>query len=218
MTKPVHILGISAFYHDSAACLLRDGEIIAAASEERFTRKKGDSDFPARGRGVLPQAGRNHPRRPRLRRVLRQAPAQVRADPRDLPRRRPAGLQVVPDGRPALDQGEALPGQGAPRRARRLRGQAALRRAPRVARRQRLLPVAVRGGRHPHDGRRRRVGHDHHRRRAGQRDRAHSGNPLARFARPALLGVHLLHRLQGQLRRVQGHGPRALRRSRSTWT
>ena len=43
---PTHILGISAFYHDSAACLVRDGEILAAASEERFTRKKGDSGFP----------------------------------------------------------------------------------------------------------------------------------------------------------------------------
>ncbi len=42
------ILGISAFYHDSAAALVRDGEIIAAASEERFTRKKGDAGFPAR--------------------------------------------------------------------------------------------------------------------------------------------------------------------------
>lgn len=42
------ILGISAFYHDSAACLVRDGAIVAAASEDRFTRKKGDSDFPAR--------------------------------------------------------------------------------------------------------------------------------------------------------------------------
>jgi carbamoyltransferase len=41
-----HILGISAFYHDSAACLLRDGEIVAAASEERFTRIKGDAAFP----------------------------------------------------------------------------------------------------------------------------------------------------------------------------
>jgi carbamoyltransferase len=41
-----YILGISAFYHDSAACLLQDGEIIAAAQEERFTRKKGDSSFP----------------------------------------------------------------------------------------------------------------------------------------------------------------------------
>ncbi|MCC6930206.1 MAG: carbamoyltransferase [Gemmatimonadaceae bacterium] len=45
---PTHILGISAFYHDSAACLVRDGEIIAAGSEERFTRIKGDSNFPAK--------------------------------------------------------------------------------------------------------------------------------------------------------------------------
>ena len=40
------ILGISAFYHDSAACILKDGEIIAAAQEERFTRKKHDADYP----------------------------------------------------------------------------------------------------------------------------------------------------------------------------
>ena len=40
------ILGISAFYHDSAAALMEDGEIIAAAQEERFTRKKHDSSFP----------------------------------------------------------------------------------------------------------------------------------------------------------------------------
>lgn len=40
------ILGISAFYHDSAACLLEDGKIIAAAQEERFTRKKHDHNFP----------------------------------------------------------------------------------------------------------------------------------------------------------------------------
>ena len=42
----MYILGISAFYHDSAACLLKDGEIIAAAQEERFTRKKHDASFP----------------------------------------------------------------------------------------------------------------------------------------------------------------------------
>src|SRR5256714_13557685 len=40
------ILGVSAFYHDSAACLVRDGRIIAAAQEERFTRKKHDASFP----------------------------------------------------------------------------------------------------------------------------------------------------------------------------
>ncbi|MFH0924101.1 MAG: carbamoyltransferase [bacterium] len=42
----MNILGISAFYHDSAACLLQDGRIIAAAQEERFTRKKHDYRFP----------------------------------------------------------------------------------------------------------------------------------------------------------------------------
>ena len=42
----MYILGISAFYHDSAACLLKDGEIVAAAQEERFTRKKHDAGFP----------------------------------------------------------------------------------------------------------------------------------------------------------------------------
>ena len=46
LTKPI-LLGVSAFYHDSAACVLRSGEIIAAAQEERFTRKKGDDAFPA---------------------------------------------------------------------------------------------------------------------------------------------------------------------------
>jgi carbamoyltransferase len=44
----MNILGISAFYHDSAACLVRDGEIVAAAQEERFTRKKHDPGFPTR--------------------------------------------------------------------------------------------------------------------------------------------------------------------------
>ena len=42
----MNILGISCFYHDSAACLVRDGEILAAAQEERFSRKKHDFDFP----------------------------------------------------------------------------------------------------------------------------------------------------------------------------
>src|SRR5688572_15542040 len=42
----MNVLGISAFYHDSAAALLRNGEVIAAAQEERFTRKKHDASFP----------------------------------------------------------------------------------------------------------------------------------------------------------------------------
>lgn len=46
MGESVNILGISAYYHDAAACLIRDGEIIAAAQEERFSRVKHDPSFP----------------------------------------------------------------------------------------------------------------------------------------------------------------------------
>jgi carbamoyltransferase len=52
-----YILGISAYYHDSAACLLRNGEIVAACQEERFTRKKGDPDFPRRAVDYCLEAG-----------------------------------------------------------------------------------------------------------------------------------------------------------------
>jgi len=44
---PTRILGLSAYYHDSAACLVEDGRIVAAAQEERFTRKKHDPEFPS---------------------------------------------------------------------------------------------------------------------------------------------------------------------------
>lgn len=54
----MYILGISCFYHDSAACLVQDGEIIAAAQEERFTRKKHDHSFPQHAiRYCLEEAG-----------------------------------------------------------------------------------------------------------------------------------------------------------------
>ena len=42
----MYILGISCYYHDSAVALLKDGVVIAAAEEERFTRKKHDNSFP----------------------------------------------------------------------------------------------------------------------------------------------------------------------------
>ena len=52
------ILGLSAFYHDSAAVLLIDGKLVAAAQEERFTRKKHDASFPLHAIGyVLQEAG-----------------------------------------------------------------------------------------------------------------------------------------------------------------
>ncbi|HYO63105.1 MAG TPA: carbamoyltransferase [Pyrinomonadaceae bacterium] len=54
----MYVLGISAYYHDSAACLVRDGRVVAAAQEERFTRKKHDHNVPARAvEFCLRQAG-----------------------------------------------------------------------------------------------------------------------------------------------------------------
>jgi len=53
----MNILGISAFYHDSAAALVRDGEIVAAVQEERFTRKKHDSRFPTKAVDYCLRAG-----------------------------------------------------------------------------------------------------------------------------------------------------------------
>ena len=44
----MRVLGLSAFYHDSAAALVEDGRVVAAAQEERFTRKKFDANFPKR--------------------------------------------------------------------------------------------------------------------------------------------------------------------------
>jgi len=54
----MNILGIFAFYHDSAAALVSDGEIVAAAQEERFTRKKHDFQFPSNALDYCLQAGK----------------------------------------------------------------------------------------------------------------------------------------------------------------
>ncbi len=51
------ILGISAYYHDSAACLVVDGDIVAATQEERFTRKRHDAAFPHRSVAYCLEAG-----------------------------------------------------------------------------------------------------------------------------------------------------------------
>ncbi|MCB1588907.1 MAG: hypothetical protein KDI56_08390, partial [Xanthomonadales bacterium] len=55
---PMRVLGISAFYHDSAAALMVDGRIVAAAQEERFSRRKHDPEWPAQAiAACLAQAG-----------------------------------------------------------------------------------------------------------------------------------------------------------------
>ena len=223
------ILGISAFYHDSAACLVIDGEIVAAAQEERFTRVKHDPGFPANAcRYCLAEAGLKAAdltlvgfyEKP-LTKFDRLLDTYLDYAPK--------GWIVVHPGHPALDEGEALgrrhdsPRNRETRRAGRPEGcqeagevvpvEGHVRRPPRVACGVRLLPLAVRrGGRH-HDRRRRRVGHRIAGRRPGRGPAADQGTPLPRLARPALQRAHLLHRLQGQLGRVQGDGAGAVRRA-----
>ncbi|HSF25150.1 MAG TPA: carbamoyltransferase N-terminal domain-containing protein, partial [Blastocatellia bacterium] len=59
----MRILGVSAYYHDSAAALIEDGRVVAAAQEERFTRRKHDASFPENavnyclGEGGVPISG-----------------------------------------------------------------------------------------------------------------------------------------------------------------
>ena len=60
--KPIHILGLSAFYHDSAAALIQNGCILAAAQEERFTRRKHDARFPINSIGYCLDDARISPK------------------------------------------------------------------------------------------------------------------------------------------------------------
>ena len=111
----MQILGISAFYHDSAAALVRDGEIVAAAQEERFTRKKHDSRFPTHAvEYCLAEAGARLARS-RLCCFLRQAVSEVRAAARNLHRVRAPRSALVSDGDAVVDSREAIPKKSAAR-------------------------------------------------------------------------------------------------------
>src|SRR6266850_1699646 len=94
------ILGLSAFYHDSAAALVVDGEIVAAAQEERFTRVKHDHNFPKHAVDYC-LAGAA-----RLRGLLRQTAAEVRPAARNLPRVRAERTALFYDGAAALAENE----------------------------------------------------------------------------------------------------------------
>ncbi len=203
------ILGISAFYHDSAAALVVDGRIVAAAQEERFTRNQARRQFPDQAiEYCLEEAGLDAGAT-RLRRLLRQAAAEVRAAAwRPIwPSRRRGSARFVIAMPVWLGQKLHLPREIRKGLRRPLPAPLRLHRTPRVARRQRLLPLAVRRGGHPHARRRRRMGHRQLRLRPRQPHRGLPRAPLSPFARAALFGLHLLLRLPRQLGRVQADGP-----------
>ncbi len=103
------ILGISAFYHDSAAALVVDGEIVAAAQEERFTRKKHDPAFPTRAIAYcLQEAGQSARDVDYV--VFYEKPLpQVRAAARDVLRLRAERLPQFPDGVAGVAEREDSP-------------------------------------------------------------------------------------------------------------
>ena len=101
------ILGVSAFYHDSAAALVVDGRIVAAAQEERFTRIKHDPAFPAVRDRLLPAEGGTTAGRPGLRRVLRQAADKFERLLETYLAYAPRRIPQLPAGDADLAQGQA---------------------------------------------------------------------------------------------------------------
>src|SRR5215469_1086988 len=212
----MRILGISAFYHDSAAALLEDDHIIAAAQEERFTRKKQDARYPECAiRYCLDEGGLTLDDVDHI--VFYEKPFGK------FERLLETYLAFAPRGfgsfrmalplwlKKKLFQKDLL--------GRRLKA-----RAPDFDWQHKLL-FAEHHMSHaasafypsPFDEalilRCWRVGHHERRDRSKSPDRHAQGNPLPPLARLALRGLHLLHRLQGKLGRIQSYGIGALRRA-----
>ncbi len=215
----MRILGLSAFYHDSAAALVVDGEIVAAAQEERFTRKKHDAGFPHHALAYcLEEAGLS----------LGDVDHVAFYDKPFLKFER------------LLETYLAF----APRGFRSFRMAMPLWLKEKLFQKQ-LLRDELRKIDPDFDWESKLLFTEHHQSHAasaffpspfdeavvltmdgvgewattsvgygrGKRARDAQGDALSAFARPALFRVHLLHRLQGQLRRVQGDGARPLRRA-----
>ncbi len=213
------VLGISAYYHDSAAAIVRDGEVVNAAQEERFTRKKHDPGFPLNAiQWCLADAGVAASDVDRVAfydkpflKFERLLETYLAFAPRGFTSFRTAMPVWLSE---KLFQKDLLLKElraidaalGAPDKllfAEHHFSHAASAFYPSPFEEAAVLTMdgvgewATTLGRH----------------RARQRSDDHQGNPFPAFARPALFGLHLLHRLQGQFRRVQGDGARALRRA-----
>ena len=216
----MNILGISAYYHDSAAAVVRDGIVVNAAQQERFSRKKHDPGFPVDAiQWCLADAGLAADDVDRIafydkpflkfERLLETYLAFA-----------PSGFTSFRDAMPIwlsekLFQKDMLLKGVARDRYRRSRAPDKLLFAEHHFSHaaSAFYPSPFeQSGRADH-GWSWRMGDDIGRRRPRQRPVDQQGNPFPTFARPALFGVHLLHRIQGEFRRVQSHGARAIWRA-----
>ena len=216
------ILGISAFYHDSAAALVVDGEIVAAAQEERFTRKKHDARLPAHARSAIAstEAGLT-PGGPRLRRASTKSRCESSSGcwrPTS-PMRRAGSAASAWRCRSGSRRSCTCRSSIRARRRRCSRAPLVFHRPSREPRRQRVLSQPVRRGRDPDrwtasaNGRTTTFGVG-----AGNRIRLTHQLQFPHSLGPAVFGVHLLLRLQGQQRRIQADGAGPVRAARSTRT
>ena len=211
---PTRILGISAYYHDSAACLVEDGRIVAAAQEERFTRKKHDAELsrrapsstacarPASRRASSISSASTKSRSSSSTRLLETyvacAPRGLRSYLMAMPLWLSEKLWMADDIREQLEgyEGEVLFGEHHESHAASAFYPSPFEQAAIVT----MDGVGEWATSSIGVGR----GHE-----IEMLQRA----ALSALARPAVFGVHLLHRLQGQLRRIQGDGPGAVRRA-----
>ena len=188
-------------------------QIVAACQEERFSRKKHDAGFPARAvKYVLREAGITPEQldavgfydKPLLK-FERMLSTYVATFPRSFNSFRKAMPVWIKEKLwvPSIIR----------KRAAALQGPHPVRRAPHEPRGLLLPGLALRGGGHPHRGRRGRVGHGVVRRGPRQRHHALQGDPLPAQPGAALQRLHLLPGLQGEQRRVQGDGAGALRQA-----
>ena len=211
MSQPVRILGISAYYHDAAAALLEDGRIVAAAQEERFTRIKGDSAFPHHAISFcLDTAGIHEEELDYV--VFYENPLTkferlLTTYHLTAPRSFTSFVEAFPSWltEKVWLENEIAREMGLSKRI--YFCDHHLSHASSA-----FFPSPFEVGRDPHGGRRRRVVHHHLGRGPGQPRRTARADPLPELVGPALLGVHPLHRLQDQQRRVQVDG------AGSVWT
>src|SRR5580700_7847174 len=117
------ILGISAFYHDSAAALIRDGEVMAPPPRRRLHPQEARFPVPDSCGSVLPGIGRTAAGRSRFGSLLRKAVPEIRASPGKLPGVRSPRAAVFPHGAAPLDPREAVSkGPALPRAGSRVAG------------------------------------------------------------------------------------------------
>ena len=205
------VLGVSCYFHDAAAALLRDGQLVAAVEEERFSRKKHDYGFPQNAidfclrAGGIPASALDYVvffEKPFLK-FERLLLTCMQSFPRTRKLFQEAMIPWLGDKvwiRHLLQKRLGLP----PSRI--LFSEHHLSHAASA-----FYCLALPRGRDPHGGRRRGMDDRHHRGRARHRAHAAGGDPVPALAGAPLQRLHRVPRLRGQRGRVQGHGHGALR-------